>query len=151
MINLRLLVDFLGEIGYFLTKNLIHRAFNTFFKDFLFELPFLENYRELYSLTLGLGIFVVVFGVFIKFSKHFDFNEKQNYLINFIRFTFIFLLVIITIIFFIGFIENVIIQEITIFYSKLGKRLFELFPGFWAIIFVLSVDYFFILIKKLYF
>ncbi|MFX1256850.1 MAG: hypothetical protein ACFFAN_03245 [Promethearchaeota archaeon] len=151
LLCIELLGNFLNYIGVQIIKSYFYQNIEYFFRDFLFKLPFLKSYRYFYTTTLGMGIFIIIFGLFIKFKKHFNFNDQQNYLINFMKFTFFFTVLFITIIKLIEFANIDIFQGITTFFNNYSKRIFEMVSGFWAILFVLSVNFIFTLIKKFYF
>ncbi|MFX1257034.1 MAG: hypothetical protein ACFFAN_04195 [Promethearchaeota archaeon] len=145
------LQDFIRDFGRFLLKRPIHKEIDDFFRNFLFEIPIVNNFRNLYTSTLGLGIFFIIFGLFIKFGKYFDFDNKQKYLICFIKFSFLFIILYLAFYSILVLIEIPKTEKIIVYSSMYKKRMIEIFSGFWAVIFVLSINFIFKLMKKIFF
>ena len=96
--------------------------------------------------TLNWGVLFLILGLFFKFKSS---DEQLQYLIGYIKFTFIatFLLFIISSFLFIS--DNVTMLSLASFIIQYGKRIFESFSPIWALLFVLGIKKTFEFIKKL--
>ncbi len=147
MIQIPLFGGYFREIGVWFLYESFYRYIHQFFSLIFTPKPL----SDFYIYTIQIGIFLLIIGIFINFNKHYRFNEKQNTLIKFFKFTFILTIVIF------GLFELIYLFEIPIFYDLIKGffyffriRLFELFSGYWAIIFVLTFNYIIISFKKKY-
>ena len=147
MIQIPLFGGYFREIGVWFLYESFYRYIHQFFSLIFTPKPLSDFYIH----TIQIGIFLLIIGIFINFNKHYRFNEKQNTLIKFFKFTFILTIVIF------GLFELIYLFEIPIFYDLIKGffyffriRLFELFSGYWAIIFVLTFNYIIISFKKKY-
>jgi hypothetical protein len=86
--------------------------------------------------TLSWGFVFIILGIL--YFKKWDSPEKQ-YLIEFIKFTFIFSFLIFILDAFLFIVDNDIIFAIASFVFTKGKRVFEIFAPCWSILFVLGV------------
>ena len=95
--------------------------------------------------TLNWGVIFLIIGLFynIKWKNH-----QKNYLVEFIKFTFILTFLIFILDSFLFVIDNVTILSLASFINQYGKRNFELFSPIWAILFVLGVKIIFEYIKQ---
>jgi len=135
--------DFIILIANLLINNIIYNRINSIILN-LFNYNFALNLRIFYDETIGIGTIIIIIGCILPFNKLFKFNINQKNFIVFIKFTLIlsilsyFLLYIFTNIIEISFLNNAIN-----FFSYFFKRYFELFAGYWALIFVLSINFIF--------
>ncbi|MFX0138783.1 MAG: hypothetical protein ACFFDN_34400, partial [Candidatus Hodarchaeota archaeon] len=104
-----------------------------------------------YTHTIQIGIFLVIASLFLNFKKYYKYNKEQNNLINYSKFTFILIFLFWLLFIFSYYIEISIFQNIFNFLNLYQVRLFELFSGFWAILFVLTFNYVILSIKKKYY
>jgi len=98
--------------------------------------------------TLSWGVIFIVVGLL--YFKKWD-SPQKKYLIEFIKFTFIFSFLIFILISFAFIINDKIVFSITSFIYDKGKRVFEIFTPCWSILFVLGVKKIikFIKVKKI--
>lgn len=145
-INLSSLGPAFRVFGDWLLFGTFYYYINLFFGFIFANTQVLVFYKE----TIQIGLFLIVLGIFLNFNKYHKLNEKQNNLINFFKFTFIltFLMFIFSEIFILKYYIPFISNAIDIFYEIYRLRLFELFSGFWAVIFVLTFNYITVVIKK---
>jgi hypothetical protein len=113
--------------------------------DFLYNLIFF-GFDIPINKTLNWGVIFIILGLFwnTKWS-----NQQKKYLINFIKFTFIFTFMIFIINSFLFIIDNVMILSLASFINQYVKRVFELFSPAWSILFILGVLTPFKFIKKI--
>jgi len=95
--------------------------------------------------TLGWGVIFLVIGLF--FTKKWN-SQQKKYLIEFIKFSFIFSFLIFIIISFLFTLNNKLIFSIASFTYHKGKRVFELYSPLWSILFVFGIKTIFKLFKK---
>ncbi len=119
----------------------IYKMFKGIFTEGFKDIPILNTVWFFYSLTLGIGIVLIIVGILIKFHRKYEFNKKQTYMISFFKFTFIGSFLFFGLIEYFGFIQIEFFQILHEFFFGFRKRLFEVFSGFWAIIFVYSFKY----------
>ncbi len=127
---------FFNLAEYLLTKTVIQDIEN------LVSNIFFGNMVHFYWI-FGAGIIFVVIGIFIPVNKFFQLNKKQRFLVRFIKFTFIFTVLL--------YILNEIIYifpGINAFMDVYLIRLIELFSGFWVILFVFPFVFIIILVKR---
>jgi len=86
--------------------------------------------------TLSWGVIFIVIGLF--YFKKWDTSQKK-YIIEFIKFTFIFSFIIFILDAVLFIVDNSIIFSIASFVFHKGKRVFEIFAPCWSILFVLGV------------
>ena len=136
------------NLGEWLIFESLYRYVDLFFRLIFARTHILSFYKE----TIQVGIFLIFFGIFLNFKKSYKLNDKQRTLVNFIKFTFILTLIIFYFCQFFVYYFNIpfISNVINLFYVKLRLRLFELFAGYWAIIFVLTFAFITNKIKKKY-
>jgi len=145
-INTSSLGSVFKNIGEWLLFESFYSYVNQFFRFIFPRTHILSFYKE----TIQVGIFLIFFGLFLNFKKSYKLNNKQNTMVNFIKFTCILSLITFFFLqFFVYYFDIPFISNVAnLFYSKLRLRLFELFAGFWAIIFVLTFRYIANVIKK---
>ncbi len=127
---------FFNLAEYLLTKTIIRDIEN------LVSNAFLGNMVHFYW-VFGAGLIFIVIGILIPVNKFFHLNKKQRYLIGFIKFTFIFTILL--------YILNKIIYifpSINAFMDVYLIRLIELFSGFWVILFVFPFVCIIFLVKR---
>jgi len=136
------------DFGEWLLFESIYRFINQFFGFIFARTHILSFYKE----TIQVGMFLIFLGLFLNFKKSHKLNEKQNTLVNFFKFTFILMLSIYFFCqFFVYFFDIPFFSNaINLFYARYRLRLYELFSGYWAVIFVLTFNYIIIKIEKKY-
>ena len=115
--------------------------------EFIFNI---SNIWQFYW-SYGTGIIFIFIGIFIPANKIFYLNKKQRYLVRFIKFTFILTFLLYLLSGIIDFLPNEIFYFLTginAFLDIFLIRLFELFSGFWAILFVFPFVYIIIFVKR---
>ncbi len=147
-INLASLGTTFRDLGEWILSKSLYRFINQFFAFILAK----SHVYTFYKTTIQVGIFLIFYGIFLNFKKSHKLNEKQNVLMNFIKFTFILTLLLFYLSqFFVYFFDIPLISTvISLFYQVFRLRLFELFSGYWAIIFVLAFNHIIIRIKEKY-
>lgn len=147
-LNMSSLGSAFKDLGEWLIFESLYRYVDLFIRFIFARTHILSFYKE----TILVGIFLIFFGLFLNFKKSYKLNEKQNTLVNFIKFTCFLTLIIFYFCQFFVYYFNIpfISNIINLFYTKLRLRLFELFAGYWAIIFVLTFTIITNKIKKKY-
>ncbi len=147
-LNILSLGTIFRDLGEWILSESLYNSINQFFAFILAG----SHVYTFYKTTIQVGIFLIFYGIFLKFKKSHKLNEKQNMLVNFFKFTFIFTLLIFYLSqFFVYFFNIPLISNIVnLFYQVLRLRLFELFSGYWAILFVLAFNHIVIRIKEKY-
>ncbi len=132
------------DIGVWIMRYSIYFYIHEFLQIF-FSLLLLDNF---YYYTIQIGLIFIIIGVFIKFNKHNKFDKESDYLLDFIKMTFVLSYLILVLFRLFYFIEIDIFQSLYKFKYYYGDRLFDLFGGYWAFIFVLSFNYILNVIEK---
>ena len=132
------------EMGVWIMKYSIYFFVYKFFQQIFFFL-LLENF---YDYTIQIGLIFIIIGVFIKFNKYNKFDKESDYLLDFITMTFVLSFLILALFRLFYFIEIDIFQSLYKFYYYYKNRVFELFGGYWALIFVFSFNYILFTIEK---
>lgn len=147
-INVTSLGAFFKDLGIWLLFETPYYYIDLFFRTIFGGTHILSFYKE----TIQVGILLIIIGLFLNFKKSHKLNEKQNTLVNFFKFTFVFTLVILllTQIFVLYVCYPLFCNVLYRFYEIYRLRLFELFSGYWVIIFVLAFENIIVKIKKKY-
>ncbi|KKN17503.1 hypothetical protein LCGC14_0965280, partial [marine sediment metagenome] len=142
--------EFFFNLAEFLLTKTVIQDIERLVSNVFFGLINIGNIAHFYWI-FGSGIIFVVIGIFIPVNKILYLNKKQRYLVRFIKFTFILTFLFYLLSSIIDFLPN----EITYFLSGINAflddyiiRLFELFSGFWVILFVFPFVYIIILVKR---
>ena len=141
--------SFFNLAEFFLTKTVIQDIESIVSKFFL-GLINIGNIAHFYWI-FGSGIIFVVLGIFIPVNKILYLNKKQRYLVRFIKFTFILTFLFYLLSSIIDFLPNEIFYFLTginAFMDVFLIRLFELFSGFWVILFVFPFVYIIIFVER---
>ena len=135
------------DFGEWLLFESIYYFINHFFTSVFSAVALLDFYKQ----TIQIGIILIFIGIFLNFKKFHDLNDKKNNLINFIKFTLILTFLLFEFFRFILFFGiPIYYNTIELFFTEYRLRFYELFSGCWAIIFVLTFDYFYLMIKNKY-
>ncbi len=142
----------LGELFRDLGIGILFKSFYYYLNQFFLNLFIGTHFYSFYKETIQVGIILVMIGLFLNYKKYHYINEKQNVLINFFKFIFIlvFLLLTFSQILILFACYPIYCNFLWWFYDLYRLRLFELFSGYWAILFVLTFDYIIIMIKEKY-
>jgi hypothetical protein len=132
------------EMGVWIMKYSVYFFVYKFFQRVFFFL-LLENF---YDYTIQIGLIFIIVGIFIKFNKRNKFDKESDYLLDFIKTTFALSYLILALFKLFYFIEIDIFQSLYKFYYYYKNRVFELFGGYWALIFVFSFNYILFTIEK---
>ncbi|MFX1444101.1 MAG: hypothetical protein ACFFHV_11850 [Promethearchaeota archaeon] len=100
--------------------------------NFLFNLIFFGLDIPI-NKTLNWGFIFLVLGLFYKYQGK---SESNDYLINFIKFSFLLTFLLFLTNSFLFVIDNNTVLSIASFINQYGKRLFELYSPVWALLFV---------------
>jgi hypothetical protein len=95
--------------------------------------------------TLNWGVIFLVIGILFNTKLP---SKEKNYIIGYIRFTFLITFIIFILNSFLFVTDNNFVLSIASFINQYGKRLFELFAPIWSILFILGVIKIIELIKK---
>ncbi len=145
----------IGKFFFNLARNILYQSIyyeiDTYIMNDFFKAIRVSNLNHFYRHTMEVGIIFIVIGILLPFNRFFNFNEKQKNIIRFIKFTFVLSV-------FLYIFRQIINLDALPFFTRIDsflkvflRRLFELFAGYWAIIFVLSFYYFIFLFKKIFF
>ncbi len=140
--------DIFKNIGEWFIFESVYRFFDKFIY-FIFDRTHIIGF---YKETILVGFFIIFSGLFLNFKKSHKLNEKQNNSVNFIKYSLIFSLITFFLCQFFVYFFNIpfFSTPIEIFYEKYKLRFYEIFSGYWALIFVLAFNYIVIKIKKKY-
>jgi len=141
--------EFFINCANFLLSNTILIDIEDFFVDSILRSIFIYHISDFYFQTMRTGLIFLIIGILIPTNKFTNLNKKQKELIIFIKFTFILT--------FLFYLLNQIISfyHLTPSLSRLDSflnyyliRLFELFSGYWVILFVIPFVYFIIFFRR---
>ena len=138
------------KIGEMFIKMAEDLLYNTKMGDFeldIFKLIFtpVRNTNIVhFSWIFGSGIIFIIIGIFIPVNYFFHLNKKQKNLVRFIKFSFVFTVLIYMAEEWIKFPQN-----LKPFLEVYLIRLIELFSGFWVIIFLFPFVFIIVLVKRL--
>ena len=142
--------EFFFNLAKFLLTKTVIQDIEGLFSNVFFGLINIGNIAQFYWI-FGSGIIFIVIGIFIPVKKILYLNKKQRYLVRFIKFTFILTFLFYLLSGIIDFLPNEIFYFLTginAFMDEYLIRLFELFSGFWAILFVFPFVYIIIFVKR---
>ena len=134
-----------SQITFSQSNKMIFLNLNPSRTDFLYNLIFF-GFDIPINKTLNWGVIFLVLGLLYNINWN---NPQKNYLINFIKFTFIFSFTMFLLNSFFFVINNNTILSLASFINQYGKRVFELFSPVWAILFILGVIKFFSYLEKI--
>ncbi len=142
--------EFFFNLAEFLLTLPVIYDIESYFPNIFFASINIGNIAHFYWI-FGTGIFFIVIGIFIPVNKFFHLNKKQRILVRFIKFTFILTFLI----YLLRGIIDVLPNDVTYFLTGINafldlhlRRLFELFSGFWVILFVFPFAFILIFVKR---
>ncbi len=134
----------LRDLGVWLRFFTFYYYIDQFLMLILGPIPLFYFYNE----TIQIGIFIIIYGLFLNFRKYIKLNFASINLYNFFKFTFVFTFLICTIYNIAFFIPIPFFQDVYAFLYIYYTRMFELFSGLWMIVLVLAINFFFLRFKQ---
>ncbi|MFX1363499.1 MAG: hypothetical protein ACFFCE_10795 [Promethearchaeota archaeon] len=141
---------FFYELASFIFDNTAYRDLDNFFHNDIMYFFNFQNSLHFYINTIGTGIILIVIGIFLPFKKFFNLDEKQKNLVRFVKFTFILSLLLYLINDLINFKKIPFTSRLNYFLSVYLRRVFELFAGYWVILFVLAFNFIILYFSRLF-
>lgn len=143
--NLQLLGKLFRDIGVWLIEESPYHIINKFILSLIESFHLLDFYKQ----TFQIGIFLVIIGLFFNFSKYKEHAQSDLTLVKFFKFSFIYSFLVIGFFGLFYLIKVPVFQDLFNFmYLTYRYRFFEMFGGYWAILFVLSFNYILTFLKK---
>ncbi|MFX1328180.1 MAG: hypothetical protein ACFE91_08555 [Promethearchaeota archaeon] len=151
LFGIRKIGIFFYKLAEIFLSNSIYFGIDTFFVNFFLKMFNFQRSIDFYFQTIGTGIILIVIGIFLPFNKYFKFNEKQKNIVRFVRFTFIFSILLCLFATLFNFRHIEALSKLNEFLSIYLRRLFELFAGYWVLLFALSFNYIVLFFPRLIF